>query len=286
MNKIIIMADATCDLSEDLIKKYDVKIVPLHVTFKGDPNDYLDGKTITVDEVYKMVEETGNTPVTGAINVQEFIEYFKEYINQGYDIIFTGIGSGLSSTYNNACIASKEYEEGRIEVVDSMNLSTGIGLLVLKMGVFREEGLDIHTIANKVRELVPFVSAKFCIDRLDYLYKGGRCSGMTKMLAHMLKIHPVAKVINNKLTVYKKPRGIYIKAVDEQIDEFIKDLPNMDKSCVFVTHSGKMNGEDEYIYDKVTKYIPKENVHVTRAGCVISSHCGPKTVGILYILNK
>ena len=205
MNKIVIIADSTCDLSLDLIKEYDIKIVPLHVSFKGDSTDYLDGVTITREEVYKKCDELGITPTTGARNVNELINDFKQYVDNGYDVIFTGIGSGLSSTYNNAMIARSEVSEEHIEVVDSQNLSTGIGLLVLKMAKFRDQGLNIHEIATKVRELVPHVSAKFCIDRLDYLHKGGRCSGMTKALAELFKIHPIAKVINNKLTVSRMP---------------------------------------------------------------------------------
>ena len=227
MNKIIIMADSTCDLNKEYVEANDVKIIPLHVTIDGDPNQYLDGVNLTSEEVYKLVEKYGHTPKTGARNVAEFISDFEPYIKDGYDIIYTGIGSGLSSTYNNAVLASKEFPEGRIEVVDSQNLSTGIGLLVNKMVIYRNEGLDIHEIAKRVREHVPLVSAKFCIDRLDYLYKGGR----------------------------------------------------------YVTDSGHMDGEDEYIIKQLSKYIDKNIIEHTHAGCVISSHCGPKTIGILYILK-
>jgi DegV family protein with EDD domain len=287
MNKIKIIADSTVDLSADLVKKYDIDIVPLHVSFAGDDTDYLDGVTIDRNIVYKKVNESGNTPHTGAINVAEFINYFKKYIDEGYDILFTGIGSTMSSTVNNALIASQEFPEGRIEVCDSQNLSTGTGLLVVKMGDLRDEGKNVHEIAEEIRRLVPLVSAKFCINTLTYLYKGGRCSGMTMIVAHMLKIFVVAKVISGKLTVYKKPRGHYIKAVDVQIDEFMHDLKNdnIDLSCVFITHSGYMDGEDKYIYDKLSPYVPKGNLHITEAGCVVSSHCGPKTIGILYILK-
>lgn len=287
MNKIIIIADSTCDLNQDYIKEHDIKIVPLHVSIDGDDNDYLDGVNLNSDKVYELVEKHGVTPKTGARNIAEFINDFEPYINEGYDIIFTGIGSGLSSTYNNAVLASKEFPEGRIEVVDSQNLSTGTGLLVCKMVKFRDEGLDVHEIAKRVRELVPLVSAKFCINRLDYLYKGGRCSGMTKIFAHMLKIHPVAKVIDNKLQVYKKPKGEYRKAVEEQIEEFLTDLKakNIDLDHIFVTDSGYMDGEDEYIIKKLSKHVDPEIITHTRAGCVITSHCGPKTIGILYILK-
>ncbi len=288
MNKIVIMTDSTCDLDEEFIKENDIKVLPLHVSVEGDTNDYLDGINITSEKVYELVEKYGNTPKTGARNLAEFMNDFEPYIKDGCDIIWTGIGTGLSSTYNNALLASKEFPEGRIEIVDSQNLSTGIGLLVVKMAKLRNEGLNIHQIADKIRELVPLVSAKFCINRLDYLYKGGRCSGMTKIFAHMLKIHPVAKVIDNKLQVYKKPRGDYRNAVDEQINEFLEDLKNdnIDLDKIFVTDSGHMDGEDQYIIDTLSKYVNPEIITHTRAGCVISSHCGPKTIGILYITKR
>ena len=285
-NKVMIIADSTCDLNKDYLKENNIVILPLHVSFPGDDKDYLDGVNLDAETVYKKVEEIGNTPKTGAANVNQFIELFQKYIDENYDIIYTGIGSGLSSSYQNAVLASQEFPEGRIEIVDSQNLSTGIGLLVCKMVDFRNEGLDVHQIAEKVRELVPLVSAKFCIDRLDYLHKGGRCSGMTKLFAHLLNLHPVAKVINGKLTVYKTPRGKYRKAVDAQIQEFLEDLPNIDLTRVFVTDSGHMDGEDEYVIQELSKHMDPSKIIHTIAGCVISSHCGPKTIGILYILKE
>ena len=280
-NKVMIIADSTCDLNKDYLKENNIVILPLHVSFPGDDKDYLDGVNLNAETVYKKVEEIGNTPKTGAANVNQFIELFQKYIDENYDIIYTGIGSGLSSSYQNAVLASQEFPEGRIEIVDSQNLSTGTGLLVCKMVDFRNEGLDVHQIAEKVRELVPLVSAKFCIDRLDYLHKGGRCSGMTKLFAHLLNLH-----INGKLTVYKTPRGKYRKAVDAQIQEFLEDLPNIDLTRVFVTDSGHMDGEDEYVIQELSKHMDPSKIIHTIAGCVISSHCGPKTIGILYILKE
>lgn len=283
---ITILTDSTCDLSQDLIEKYNIKIVPLHVSFPGNDKQYLDGIDIHSEEVYQTAEKLNVLPKTGAVNLTEFIDIFDKELKEGNEVFYTGIGSGLSSSYNNACVASQQFEEGKIAVVDSENLSTGIGLLVIKAAKLRDEGKTLEEIKKEVEKAVPLVSTKFCIDRLDYLYKGGRCSGMTMIVAHALKIHPVAKMINNKLVVYKKPRGKYINAVDVQIEEFMNDLPNMDTSCVFITHSGRIDGFDKYIYDKISPYIEKENIHITEAACTVSSHCGPKTIGILYILKK
>lgn len=288
MNKVIVIADSTTDLSKELIEKYKIKVVPLHVTIPGDDTDYLDGVNLDAEQIYEIVDKNGKTPKTGARNTAELIEDFRPYIEQGCDIIFTGIGASMSSTYSNACLAAQEFPEGRIEVIDSQNLSTGTGLLVLRMCELRDQGKGVHEIAKEIRELVPLVSAKFCIEVLDYLYKGGRCSGMTKLFAQFLRIHPIAKVIDGKLTMYKLPRGKYKKAVDLQIEEFVEDFNagNIYPEHVFVTHSGRMTGETEYIVEELKKYLPEEAIHVTHSGCVVSSHCGPKTIGILYILKQ
>lgn len=288
MNKVVVIADSTTDLSKELVEKYQIKVVPLHVTIPGDETDYLDGVNLDALSIYEKVDKSGKTPKTGARNTGEFIEDFRPYIEQGYDIIFTGIGASMSSTYSNACLAAQEFPEGRIEIIDSQNLSTGAGLLVIRMCELRDQGKNVHEIAEEIRKLVPLVSAKFCIDVLDYLYKGGRCSGMTKLFAQFLRIHPIAKVIDGKLTMYKLPRGKYKKAVDLQIEEFVEDFNanNIYTEHVFVTDSGRMDGESEYIVEELSKYIPKEAIHITQAGCVVSSHCGPKTIGILYILKE
>lgn len=286
MAKITILTDSTCDLTKELIEKYNIRVIPLHVSFPGEDKDYYDGVNIFAEQLYDYAEKHSVLPKTGAVNVQEFMNFFDEELKQGNEVFYAGIGSGLSSSYNNARIAADQFEEGKIAVVDGQNLSTGTGLLIIKAAKLRDQGKSLKEIKEQIEKDVPLVSAKFCIDRLDYLNKGGRCSGMTMIVAHALKIHPVAKVINNKLVVYKKPRGKYENAVQVQIDEFIRDLPNMDKSCVFITHSGRMEGIEQEVYKEVSKYIDKENIFITEAGCTISSHCGPKTIGILYLLKE
>ena len=286
MSKITILTDSTCDLSKELIEKNEIKVIPLHVSFPNDSKTYLDGVDITSEEIYNYADKHGVLPKTGAVNIEEFNEVFYKEMKEGNEVFYVGIGSGLSSTYNNARIAAQSFEEGKIALVDGQNLSTGTGLLVLKAAKLRNEGHSLEEIKAEVERCVPLVSAKFCIDRLDYLYKGGRCSGMTRLVAHALKIHPVAKLIDNKLKVYKQPRGKYENAVDVQIDEFINDLPNIDTSNVFITHSGRIDGFDDYIYRKISPLMDKENIHITLAGSTVSSHCGPKTIGILYILKK
>lgn len=283
---IRIITDSTCDLSKELIEKYNIRVIPLHVSFPGDDTEYLDGVNINSEQLYDLATKLNVLPKTGAVNVVEFIKVFEEELAKGNEIFYVGIGSGLSSTYNNACIAREQFPDSKIVVLDGQNLSTGTGLIVIKAARLAKEGKSLEEIKEICEKAVPLVSAKFCIDRLDYLYKGGRCSGMAMIAAHALKIHPVAKVINNKLVVYKKPRGKYENAVEVQIDEFMHDLDNIDKSCVFITHSGRMDGIEKQIYEKISPYLDKENLFITEAGCTICSHCGPKTIGILYILKK
>ena len=283
---IRIITDSTCDLSKELIEKYNIRVIPLHVSFPGDDTEYLDGVNINSEQLYDLATKLNVLPKTGAVNVVEFIKVFEEELAKGNEIFYVGIGSGLSSSYNNACIAREQFPDSKIVVLDGQNLSTGTGLIVIKAARLAKEGKSLEEIKEICEKAIPLVSAKFCIDRLDYLYKGGRCSGMAMIAAHALKIHPVAKVINNKLVVYKKPRGKYENAVEVQIDEFMHDLDNIDKSCVFITHSGRMGGIEKQIYDKISPYLDKENLFITEAGCTISSHCGPKTIGILYILKK
>lgn len=283
---IRIITDSTCDLSKELIEKYNIRVIPLHVSFPGDDTEYLDGVNINSEQLYDLATKLNVLPKTGAVNVVEFIKVFEEELAKGNEIFYVGIGSGLSSSYNNACIAREQFPDSKIVVLDGQNLSTGTGLIVIKAARLAAEGKSLEEIKEICEKAVPLVSAKFCIDRLDYLYKGGRCSGMAMIAAHALKIHPVAKVINNKLVVYKKPRGKYENAVEVQIDEFMHDLDNIDKSCVFITHSGRMDGIEKQIYEKISPYLDKENLFITEAGCTISSHCGPKTIGILYILKK
>lgn len=283
---IRIITDSTCDLSKELIEKYNIRVIPLHVSFPGDDTEYLDGVNINSEQLYDLAAKLNILPKTGAVNVVEFIKVFEEELAKGNEIFYVGIGSGLSSSYNNACIAREQFPDSKIVVLDGQNLSTGTGLIVIKAARLAKEGKSLEEIKEICEKAVPLVRAKFCIDRLDYLYKGGRCSGMAMIAAHALKIHPVAKVINNKLVVYKKPRGKYENAVEVQIDEFMHDLDNIDKSCVFITHSGRMGGIEKQIYDKISPYLDKENLFITEAGCTICSHCGPKTIGILYILKK
>jgi len=279
-NKVLIASDSTCDLSPELIDEYNVKILPLYITFGEE--SYKDNVEIKLEGLYKKVEELNELPKTAAIPPKDFQHFFKEYVNQGYDIVFITIGSELSATYQNAMIAAEEYEN-RVFCVDSKNLSTGIGLLVLKACKFRDEGLDALTIMKKVSDIVPRVKVQFVVETLEYLHKGGRCSGTIRFLSSLLSIKPMIVVREGKMSVGKKFIGSMKKAIGGMIKLFRSDLEHLDNEFVFITHT--------LAFDKVglikglIEDVKIEHVYDTVAGCVIGSHCGKGTIGILYILK-
>ncbi len=282
MNKVVIIVDSTCDLPKEVIEQNEIVIVPLTVNFPD--VSFYDGVDITTPELYKMVVERGELPKTAAITLGEIYNVFEKYINLGYDIIYTGISSFMSKSYENAVMMSKEFEEGRIEVVDSLNLSTGIGLVVMKACQWRDEGKNVHEIAELMRETIPYVRSQFIVDTMEYLHKGGRCSSVAKLFGTILKIKPLIVVREGKMSVGGKPRGKIEACLDKLVEMVIEDKDNIDLETVFVTHS-ETDSSCEYLTGKVQEVLPEANILNSRAGCIISTHCGPGTIGVLYILK-
>lgn len=282
MNKVVILVDSTCDLPKDMIEKNNIVIVPLTVNFSD--ATYHDGVNITTPELYKLVKEKNELPKTAAITLGELNQLYEKYINEGYDIIYTGISSGMSKSYEHAVMMSKEFPEGRIEVVDSMNLSTGIGLLVLKACKWRDEGKNVHEIAELMREEAPYVRSQFIVDTMEYLHKGGRCSGVAKLFGTILKIKPLIVVRDGKMGVGGKPRGKAEFCMEKLIEMLEADKENIDLSQVFVTHS-EADEYCEYLMKRIKEVLPEANLASSRAGCIISTHCGQGTIGVLYTLK-
>lgn len=284
MSKIIITSDSTCDLSEELIKKHDIKIIPLYVNFGS--KSYKDRVEMNVDKMYEKVKAEGVYPKTSSATPDDFYEFFRNLLTNDNEIIYTGIGSTLSSTLQSANIARSEFteeEQARIHLVDSKNLSTGIGLLVLKATSFREEGFTGKEIAEKMEEIVPKVRSQFVVETLEYLHKGGRCSGLTRFLGTALHMKLLIKVADGKLGVHKKAIGPTKKALNLMLDDFYALLPDLDKEFLFITHSNAYKNCD-YIKSKIETIKDSfENINETKAGCVISGHCGEGCIGILYI---
>jgi len=282
MNKVRILVDSCADLSEELYKKYDIDVVAQNVRFGEEC--YLDnGKEITLEQLYEKVKQYNQLPQTSAVTPGAFDEYFKKAIDEGYDVVYVGLGSKLSTTHQNANLAKQAYPEDRIYLVDSKSLSSGIGLIAMKAARFRDEGLSAKEIAEKCRPLADKTVAQFAVETLDYLHKGGRCSGASKLIGHIFHVHPYLKMVDGTLIVYKKPRGPMKVALDEQLKELKAVLPNIDMDNIMITHAGLDKDKEEYLKAELKKLLPESMIHVTRAGSVIASHCGYGTVGILYI---
>lgn len=282
-NKVVIISDSTCDLSPELIKQYDIKLFQLHVCFNQE--SYLDGIEIQLEEVYDRVAKTGKLPTTSASSYGEIKECFKKYLEEGYDIVYTGISSKLSATFQIANLVRNDLDSERIYLVDSGNLSTGIGLLVLKAAKFRDQGLSAKEIAEKLEDIVPRIKSQFVIDTLEYLHKGGRCSNVAYMFSKVLKVKPMIVVREKTLQVGAKFIGSISKAQKGMVNLFLKDFENIDKEFVFITHTFADDGVKNIrnLISGVSEQI--ENLYETVAGCVIGTHCGRNTIGILYILK-
>ena len=280
---IHIITDSTNDLDLDTITKHHIEVLPLYVNFSDE--SFKDGVDITTKELYELVEKKNELPKTAAIPQHTFVEVFQAYVAAGDEILFTGISKQMSRTYENAVLAAKEVDEKKIFIVDSMNLSTGIGLLVLKACKYRDQGFSAKEIAEALEKDNKRVLSQFAIERMDYLYKGGRCSGMAKLFGTLLKIKPIIAVRDGKMHVAKKPHGKMRVALDSMIEQLKNDLPRLDRDVVVITHSLAFEYCD-YIKSNISKFLGDIPILCTVAGCVISSHCGQGTIGILYMVNK
>lgn len=286
MNKVKIITDSTCDLGKDLALKYDIEVIPLYVNFGEE--SYKDGINISTEELYKLVEKKKELPKTSAIDLVTIEETFKKWLDQGYDIVFTGISKQMSRTFENALMAREELNAmDRIFIVDSMNLSTGIGLTLLKACDYRDQGLSAKEIAEKMEDITKRVKAQFAIETMEYLHKGGRCSSVARIFGTILKIKPIIFVREGKMSVGMKPLGKMKVALDKMISMFLEDYKNgnVDRDKVFITHSIALESE-KYIRERLEAEVKDMEIISTVAGCVISSHCGRGTIGILYITKE
>lgn len=280
MNKIKIFSDSTCDLTPEIIKKYDIGIIPLYVNFKD--ASYKDGIDINTESLYKRVKENGSTPKTAAPSPDIYYEYFKKYADKNHDIIYIGLSSFLSSSCQNASIAAKMITNVKVQIINSFNLSSGIGLEVIKAAELRDSGMKFEDIVKSIECMAPKIKTAFVIDTLEYLYKGGRCSAIQNLLGTVLMIKPIIEVSEGKMRVADKIRGKRKRALDKMLSNVLKNKDKVDTERIMITHS---MGYDDAVYLKeiLSKNINFNEIIITDAGCVISSHCGPNTVGILYV---
>ena len=278
-----ILSDSTCDLSKGLLEKYNIAIVPLHIIL-GE-KDYKDGIDITVDEIYEWADANNATPKTSAVSPEEAMDALRPLLeNEGDEVVCFTISESMSSTYSVMNIAVDALEaEDRVYCINSQNLSTGIGLMVIEAAIMAQEGKSAKEIVEHIMELRPMVRSSFVVDTLTYLHRGGRCSSVAAMAGGMLKLHPRIAVDDGKMDAGKKYRGKMSKVVLEYVKDMEEELLKAKPERVFITHSGC----DQEIIDQVYSYLQQLNVFkeiiITRAGSVISSHCGPGTLGVLFI---
>lgn len=279
---IIITSDSACDLSTDLVDKYNVKIIPLHVSM-GD-KDYKDCVDLMPDDIYRIYDKTGLLPKTSATNVLEYVEFFKQFTTKGYSVIHISLSSQVSCVYQNAALAASELSN--VYVLDSLNLSTGIGLLVIKACEMRDSGVTALDIVKNLEKLIPYVNTSFVVDSLEFLHKGGRCSSITVVGANILHIKPCIEVVRGNMKLVKKYRGKFKNVIYNYVQERLKTTTDIEYSHIFITHSGV----DEDIIEMVKNIIKGNSLFkeilVTRAGCAVTSHCGPNTLGILFVKNQ
>lgn len=282
MKQIKMIADSTCDLSEDILQQYDISIIPLCVTM-GDKN-YHDGVDITPEDIYAWSEKENSTPKTAAPGLNDVIDILKPFIEKEFDIMFFGISKEMSSTCNVVRLAAEYYNYKNICIIDSKNLSTGIGLQVLKAASLAKKGHSTQSIIQYITtDMQGRIKASFVVDTLTYLHRGGRCSSVTALIGNTLKLKPMIVVKDGKMEVSKKYRGSTQKALLNYVDDLKAELLTADKERVFITHSGCDNDLVEKLYHYLKELGVFQEIIVTRAGSVITSHCGPKTLGILYV---
>ena len=280
MGKIILSADSTCDLGDELKEKYQVHYYPFHIILEG--KDYQDNVDITPGDIFQRYYEKKVLPKTAAINVEEYVNYFRPFVEQGYEVVHLNLGSALSSAHQNCMLAARELKG--VYPVDSGNLSTGIGHLVLDAGEMIKEGLGAEEIAGKLNQRKNLVHSSFILDTLKFMSAGGRCSNVMALGANLLNIKPCIEV-NNKdgsMDVGKKYRGSLKKVLPLYVKDKLQEYQGICTDKIFITHSGIDQEYIELVKEAIQEEKEFQNIYVTRASCTISCHCGPNTLGILF----
>ena len=278
-HRVMITADSTADLSEELLSRYDIRIVPLTITLGEDT--FLDGQSFTPADMYARYRADGTLPKTAAPSLQEFYDFFKAFVDEGCQVVHLDISSELSGSFQAACLAAEELEG--VYVVDSRHLSTGVGLLAIEAAECRDKGMSAGEIHAHLESLKDKVSTSFVLDTLEFMWKGGRCTGVTALGANLLKIKPMLEMRGGKLEVCKKYRGQIQRVYRQYITERLSGK-KVRPGHVFITESGEV---DSAVIDELSALVREltgcREVHHTLAGATVSSHCGPKTLGVLFI---
>ncbi len=276
--RIKISSDSTCDLTKEIVQQFDIEIIPLYVTKDG--QSYKDGLEITAQDIFDHVDNGGAMCSTAAVNVEDYIQTFSRLKKDSDAIIHFTVSSSMSSSYQNACIAATELEN--VYVVDSENLSTGIGQLVLEAAIMARSGMEPKAIVEKLNEMKKKLDVSFILDTLEYLRRGGRCSTVAALGANLLSLKPCIEVHDGSMKVGKKYRGNLDKCLEKYIQDRLADVDTLDLHRIFITHSGMAQDRVDRVQALVEECAPFTEVLQTTAGCTISSHCGPNCLGILF----
>ena len=276
---IKITADSTCDLSKELIEKLNIAIFPLTIIKNNEA--YADGITITPDEIFAHVAAGGDLCSTTAGSVGEYQELFQKYVNDYDAVVHISLGSGFSSSYQNACLAASEFDNAI--AIDSCNLSTGQGLVVLKACEVAKTASSLEEIKNILDEFTPKVEASFLLDQLGYMVKGGRCSTVAALGANLLNLKPCIEVKGGKMAVVKKYRGVYAKSLASYVKDRLANRDDLDRKTLFVTNTPVSDECMAAVKAAVEEHADFEEIFWTKAGCTVSCHCGPGTLGVLFV---
>ncbi len=277
--KIILTTESTCDLPNEILQKYDIRVIPLKIIL-GD-EEYADGVNITCEDIYHCVEEKNIFPKTAALTQEEYYEFFKKNLADGDALIHFGLSGKISRTCESAMMAAEKIEN--VYCVDSCALSTGVALQILHAYDMAKEGYSVKEVYEEALKVAQKIQVSFVIKDLDYLYKGGRCSSVSNFFGKMLKIHPEIIMPKGAMTVGKKYKGAFPAVVDKYINDKMTAYPEVEKKRAFVTHTKCDPELVAATVEKVKSYNIFDEVLETTAGCTISSHCGPNTLGVLFI---
>ena len=277
-----ITSDSTCDLSPEQLEQYNIRLLPLYVDMDG--RTLHDGVDVKPDDIYAHVAAGGGLPKTAAVNMADYVRTFTELSAKNDFVIHVCISLDFSCCYQNAKLAAADFDN--VYVVDSRNLSTGHGLVVLEAERMAREGMEPQAIVAALEELTARVEASFILDRLDYMKMGGRCSAVTLLGANLLRLRPCIEVRDGKMGVGKKYRGSFEKCLVQYITDKLSGRTDLELRRVFITHSGLPEQTVQKAVETVQSLQKFEEIDVTRAGCTVSSHCGPGTIGVLFIHER
>jgi DegV family protein with EDD domain len=279
MARIKILSDSSCDLSSELIDKYRIGIIPFYINLGG--ATYLDGADVNAQDIYEYVAKNNILPGTIACSIENFKNTFEKWHAEGYEVICHTISSEMSGSYQNAMIASEGLDG--VHVVDTKNLSTGCGHVVLNAAIMAEKGMAAADIISALSDIVPKVRASFILDNLEYMRKGGRCSSIALLGSNLLKIKPEIFVEDGNMKVGHKFRGPLTKVLEEYVDIRLGNASSIRPDRIFITHTGCPEEILKAVKERIGLHIKFDEIIETHASATITSHCGPNTLGILYI---